>query len=154
MCHKFLSNTQHGFRPNRSSLTNVWVFKQDILSTFNNQSQTDVIYRDIEKAFDRINHNFLIHTLKTVKTYGFSKPLTSWFKFFLLGRTQILKLLNINNIFIKKSMLLPLSPILFCLYKNVISSVISYLKILLLANDEKVYKNIYCVDNAFKLQTD
>jgi hypothetical protein len=62
------------------------IFKQDILNLFTNQSQTDMIYTGMEKAFDRINHKLLINELKT---YGFSKPLSSWFYSFLSGRTQI-----------------------------------------------------------------
>jgi hypothetical protein len=37
--------------------------------------QTDIIYTDFEKAFDRINHNIL--TLKLNKI-GFENPLLSW----------------------------------------------------------------------------
>lgn len=69
LCNQLLSNTQHGFRQNRSTVTNLCIFKQDILNSFNNQSQTDVIYTDMEKAFDRINHKLLINKLKA---YGFS----------------------------------------------------------------------------------
>lgn len=79
-----LSNNQHGFSQNRLTMKNICIFKYDILNSFNNQSQTDVIYADMEKAFDRINNKLLIHQLKTC---GFTEPLNSWFHLFLSGRT-------------------------------------------------------------------
>lgn len=57
LCKQSLSHNQHGFRQNRSATaTNVCIFKFDILNSFNNQSQTVVIYSGMEKALDRINH--------------------------------------------------------------------------------------------------
>lgn len=64
LCHKFVSNTQHGFLQNRSTVINVCIFKEFILNSFNNQSQTDKIYTDMEKSFDKINDKLLIDKLK------------------------------------------------------------------------------------------
>lgn len=91
LCNKLLSNDQHGFRQNRSTITNLCIFKHAILDSFEMQSQTDVIYTDMEKAFDRVNHKLLINKLKT---YGFTEPLLSWFYSFISGRTQIVKYKN------------------------------------------------------------
>jgi len=41
------------------------IFKYVILDSFNNQSQTDVIYTDMNKSFDLINHKLLINKLIT-----------------------------------------------------------------------------------------
>lgn len=53
------------------------------------KAQTDVIYTDFNKAFDRIDHNLLILKLKTF--YGINDPLLSWFASFLSERQQIVK---------------------------------------------------------------
>jgi len=97
LCNKLLSNDQHGFRQNRSTITNLCIFKRTILDSFENQSQTDVICTDMEKAFDRTNHKLLTHKLKI---YGLIEPLLSWFYSFISGRTQIVKYINKYLVFI------------------------------------------------------
>lgn len=47
-----------------------------------------------------------------------------------------------------------LSPLLFLLFVNDISSVIKYSKFLLLADDLKLFKQIRCYDDAILLQKD
>jgi len=42
----------HSFRPKRSTITNLCIFKQSILDSFVNKAQIDVIYTDFEKVFD------------------------------------------------------------------------------------------------------
>jgi len=49
LCENILSNEQYGFLPGRSSKTNLSIFKQLILESFNNKSQFDVIYTDFDK---------------------------------------------------------------------------------------------------------
>lgn len=38
LCENIFSNEQHGFRPGRSTITNLSIFKQLILESFNNKS--------------------------------------------------------------------------------------------------------------------
>lgn len=91
LCNNIIINEQHGFRTGRSTITNLSIFKQSILDSFKNGFQIDVIYTDIEKAFDRVNHKLLILKLKA---YGFCDPLLSWFESFLTNRTQFVKYEN------------------------------------------------------------
>jgi len=100
----------------------------------------------MENAFDRINRKLLIHKLKI---YGFTEPLLSWIYSFISGRIQIVKYKNYISEQILVTSGVPqqdhLSPILFCLFINDISDVISHSKILLLA---KIFKNISCLNDA------
>jgi hypothetical protein len=47
--------------------------------------QTDAVYTDFSKAFDRINHLILLAKLRS---YGIVSELNSWFSSYLKGRTQ------------------------------------------------------------------
>lgn len=60
LCKQMLITKQHVFRNGRSTLTNVCIFKQYKVDSFKHKVQTDVIYTDIEKSFDRLNHSLLI----------------------------------------------------------------------------------------------
>jgi hypothetical protein len=80
-----LINEQHGFRPGRSTTTCNLVLSSYIHEAFLNSSQVDVIYTDFAKAFDSVDHSILIAVLDSV---GFSEPLLSWFRSYLVDRKQ------------------------------------------------------------------
>ncbi|KAL4152924.1 hypothetical protein QTP88_000757 [Uroleucon formosanum] len=83
--NNILDNSQHGFRPGRSTLTCNLSLQNFILNAFNDNCQVDVIYTDFAKAFDRVDHELLIIILGKL---GFSHPLLSWFKSYLTNRSQ------------------------------------------------------------------
>lgn len=90
-CSSHLFNNQHGFISKRSTCTNLSLAKNLILNSFVSNAQTDIIYTDFSKAFDRVNLEILFSKLHN---FGFSNPLLSWFRSFLSGRFQIVKHLN------------------------------------------------------------
>ena len=65
-------NSQHGFVPNKSVITNLLIFNDFISNSLNNHTQSDVIYFDFSKAFDKIDHFTLINKLKN---FGIGKQL-------------------------------------------------------------------------------
>ena len=95
-------------------------------SIVNHQSQTDVIYLDISKAFDTASHRILLNKLWH---FGITGSLWVWFKNYLFNRYQRV---SINNNF---SIILPVvsrvlqgsifGPALFLIYTNNITSFIS-----------------------------
>jgi hypothetical protein len=87
----YLFQNQHGFISKRSSCTNLSLVQNLILNEFNSNSQTDIIYTDFSKAFDRVNLEILFYKLQY---FRFSDPLLSWFRFFLTNRFQIVKYQN------------------------------------------------------------
>ena len=48
---------------------------------FNFNAQTDVIYTDFSKAFDKVNHTIL---LKKLHEFGFNDNMILWFRSYLL----------------------------------------------------------------------
>lgn len=50
-CDNILIHEQHGFRTTISILC---IFNQSILESFSEKTQTDVIYTNLEMAFDRV----------------------------------------------------------------------------------------------------
>jgi hypothetical protein len=72
-CQSILIDEQHGFRPGRSTVTNLLCFDSFVSSSIDKGLQVDVNYNDFEKAFDRVDHRILLRKLSTL---GF--PLTYW----------------------------------------------------------------------------
>lgn len=72
-----LSIHQHGFTRKRSTVTNLLVATNDFAKSIVNKSQTDVIYTDFEKAFDRVNHN----SIKEDKGFWTWKEINSCYLF-------------------------------------------------------------------------
>ena len=155
LCNHILINEQHGFRPKRSTITNLCLFKNSILDSFVDKAQIDVIYTDFEKAFDRVNHSLLIYKLKL---YGFRDPLLSWLNSFLINRIQVVKYENCISNSINVLSGVPqgdhLSPLLFSFFINDINKVLNYSKCLLFADDTKIFKKIKCIDDSLELQAD
>ena len=107
-----------------------------LLENFLDNSETDVIYLDYAKAFDKVDHSIL---LNKIKAYGISGKLFEWIKQFLCGRTQTVVVDG------KKSISMPvisgvpqgtvLGPILFLLYVNDMDMNIKHSKINSFADD-------------------
>lgn len=54
---------QHGFLPRRSTFTNLATFSQFVHEALNRKSQVDVVYTDLEKAFDKVEHGMILNSL-------------------------------------------------------------------------------------------
>ena len=89
LANNLLSDHQHGFIKNRSTLTNLITSIRNWLSSLDNRKSTDVIYIDFAKAFDSISHPKLLHK---IKSYGISGKLFSWISAWLSNRSQSVKL--------------------------------------------------------------
>ncbi|KAH0822373.1 hypothetical protein GEV33_000418 [Tenebrio molitor] len=67
--HK-LSPNQHGFTKCRSTETNLVSISQYLSDALDNHSQVDVVYTDLSKAFDRIDHGLLLIKLESSQESG------------------------------------------------------------------------------------
>ena len=94
-----------------------------LFQNYMDNSETDVIYLDYAKAFDKVDHSI---PLEKIKAYGIEGKVYTWIEQFLCGRTQTVVVDG------KKSLTEPvisgvpqgtlLGPILFLFYVNDLES--------------------------------
>ena len=77
----YLNSSQHGFREGRSCLSALLSMYDDLMLMFTESScSVDMIYLDFSKAFDKVDHGFLLHKLRDK---GIAGNLGIWFHSFL-----------------------------------------------------------------------
>ena len=81
--NQLLCKCQHAYRKGRSCLTQLLSHIDSILLNSLDGSDTDVIYLDYQKAFDKVDHQQLLHKLKL---YGIGGKLYLWLEEYLTNR--------------------------------------------------------------------
>lgn len=146
---------QHGFVKSRSATTNLILYSDYISDALANSRQVDSIYLDFAKAFDSVDHAILIHKLIN---FGISGNLLNWIKSYLQERTQIVRIRGNESESILVTSGVPqgsnLGPLLFILFINDIADNLSFVKILIYADDVKLYYKVASPMDASKLQRD
>jgi len=74
---------QHGFRQKRLCETQLLLTIQDLTRNLNEGLQTDVVFLDNPKAFDKVDHTLLLHKLEH---YGIRGQILLWITDFLSDR--------------------------------------------------------------------
>ncbi len=74
-----------GFRKKHSTTTAALKVLNDIVGSIDNGDFCASLFIDLSKAFDTVDHEILLHRLKSV---GLSSDVIPWFKNYLSGRTQ------------------------------------------------------------------
>ena len=148
-------NSQHGFRPNRSTVTQLLEQYEEILDALSAQSNIDIIMLDYSKAFDKINHSILLHKLKKL---GISGHIGKWIGHFLLNRTQRVSL---NGHLSSPSKVISgvpqgtiLGPVLFLIYIADIGDNLTKSTLSSYADDSKAHKIIRNSQDGVDLQID
>lgn len=135
-----LSPKQHGFRKSRSTITNLLELTSIVNDGFIKKKQTDAVYTDFSKAFDKVNHDLLLFKLDLL---GFSVMLLKWIESYLKNRKQYVKFRNSKSNYIYVSSGVPqgshLGPLLFTLFINDLPKVIKYSQTLMYADDVKIF---------------
>ena len=152
--HSLIKSSQHGFVSNRSCLTNLLVFMEEVTSYIDKGYPIDVIYLDFQKAFDKVPHKRLL--LKLV-AHGIDGNVLKWIENWLKNRKQRVV---INGCFSDWSNVISgvpqgsvLGPLLFIIYINDIDECVAG-KILKFADDTKIYHTVYSDEEVSVLQSD
>ena len=153
--NKLISGKQHGFRKGRSCLTQLLSHVDAILQNNLNGAETDVIYLDYAKAFDKVDHSIL---LKKLSLYGICGNLHKWLTQFLQNRQQIVIVDG------QKSQPAPvisgvpqgtvLGPVLFIIYINEIEHVLREARSGSFADDTRLMKAVTSVADTSLMQRD
>ena len=114
-----LYSFQSGFRPGHSCQAALTYFVNQCYTAINNNNWSGIIFLDLSKAFDLINHSLLIDKLKL---YNFDSSAINWFTSYLKDRKQFVSFKNCNSSMLSIKSGVPqgsiLGPLLFLLYIN------------------------------------
>ena len=141
--NELFPDNQHGFRKNRSCLTQLIEHVDSVLRSLNDGSEVDVIYLDFSKAFDKVDHNILLAKLKR---YGITGKLYTWIESFLRGRKQAVVVDGQKSEFVEVDSSVPqgtvLGPVFFIIYAMDMIFKAKNSKALTFADDTKLIKAI------------
>ena len=150
-----LSSNQYGFRPRRSTITQLLAHIDRIICILEKNKNADILYLDFSKAFDKVCHATL---LKKLESYNIGGKLLKWLESFLSDRYQRVIVQGINSESEKVKSGVPqgtvLGPILFILYINNITEVIRNAAVMIFADDSKLIMDIEEEEDRIKLLDD
>ena len=149
--HQHISMYQHGFIKGRSTTTNLMHITQIIASALDNRQQVDVLYTDFSKAFDTLNHIFLLEKLSNV---GLSKSLICLFHSYLSSRSSFVTYNNFHSYSFAVQSGVPqgffLGPLFFSIFINDLISSLNC-PVLAYADDLKIFTMVSNTENCCKI---
>ena len=83
--NRIISDKQHGFRKQRSTITSITALLDQVYLNLNNSQPTYMAFLDLRKAFDSVSHPRLLDKLKEI---GLSEQMVEWCKNYLTERKQ------------------------------------------------------------------
>ena len=114
-----LYHLQYGFRPGRSTESQLLVVYHDLLDSMASGKEIDAIYLDLSKAFDKVPHHLLISKLSS---FGISGCLLKWYQSYLSDRYQRVALEGAYSDWLPVTSGVPqgsiLGPLLFLVFAN------------------------------------
>ena len=146
---------QHGFRRNRSCLSQLLQHYQGIVEIQEQDNVADVVYLDFSKAFDKVDHIILMRKLSGIGVKG---PLLRWIHTFLTGRMQVVAvegcLSDAEEVISGVPQGTVLGPVLFLIHIGDIDSSLQHATASSFADDTRITMKIKCKEDCDRLQQD
>lgn len=138
--HQLLAINQFGFRRGRSTSLALTQFTDEMLVNMDNGLINGVIFLDLKKAFDTVDHTILIHKLKALGVSGIS---LAWFHSYLTSRFQRTVVGQASSCNRRVSVGVPqgsiLGPLLLSIYINDLPTCLKHTSVTLFADDTALY---------------
>ena len=154
-CNQIICKNQHGFRKCKSCLTQLLAHIEYIMQNLLQNADTDVIYLDYAKAFDKVDHHILLLKLHA---YGIRGKLLTWLHAYLSNRNQSVVINSKSSIPTKVISGVPqgtvLGPILFIIYLNDLNLCIKDSITSSFADDTRLKRSITSIEDTQCLQKD
>ena len=156
-CSDLLDQRQHGFLPGKSCCTQLVGFCDSLALSLNKNIRSDVIYFDFARAFDSVNHDLILHKLKT--QYHIDGLLLKFLVNYLKDRKQSVVIGNHKSLVCDVVSGVPqgsiIGPSLFILFLNDITEGLSPgTNINMYADDTKIWREINYENDHITLQND
>ena len=152
--YNILTSLQHGFRSGHSCESQLIITMHDVMKTFDQRIQTDMVILDFSKAFDTMSHRRLLFQLQN---YGISVTTHALISSFLTHREQRVVVDGEASLscFVDSGVTQStvLGPLLFpCHINDLPNSVTSQVR--LFADDCLLYRHVNSIDGQILLQQD
>ena len=139
--HNLLDQNQYGFLHGKSTQKAVFDLIKDIYNNINNEKDTGLLFLDVRKAFDSLNHKILLRKLCNI---GLPGNILRWFENY-LDREQYVRYNGNISKGLKTISGIPqgsiLGPTLFIFYINGVFDMIDNVEVKMFADDCVLYKS-------------
>ena len=149
-----IKTSQHGFIKGRSCLSNLLICQNDIINLLDEGSAVDIVYLDLQKAFDKVPHNIL---MQKIHSMGIGGRVAKWIKNWLTNRMQRVIVNGAHSEWKEVDSGVPqgsiLGPLLFTIFINDLDDDVRN-PLLKFADDTKLWGAVDSVEGIMRLQND